>query len=109
HSSLITVLIVDGGTVSSRRSVINDVVVHQRRRVQKLHHGRHSDRVVPAAFASHSVVGKNGESRPNSFTAGCAKIIADVGDDLDIRACLALEFRFDVAKLSRDQTEYALR
>jgi hypothetical protein len=77
--------------------------------VEKLHHGRHSNRVVSPTSATDSVIRKYGQRWSDSFAPGSAQVISDEIDYLYVRTRLTLELFFNVGKFSGNQAKNATR
>jgi hypothetical protein len=81
--------------------------VDERRRVKKLHHGRHPHGVGERSIAAHSVGRKQRQRGSHALAARSTQVVADVGDDLNVRARLFLELGLDEFEFRRDETEDA--
>ena len=78
-------------------------------RVQELHDGRHADDVLQGSVAADRRVRQECERGPHALAARSAQVVADVGDDLYVRARLPLELLLDEREFTRDETEDAPR
>ena len=75
---------VDRRAITASVGIVNNVVVNERRRMQHFHHGRHPNRIFPAAVAADRVVCQNIQRRAHVFAARLSQIIAEIIDNLNI-------------------------
>ena len=84
HCSLIPIKRVDGGTISARFSVVDYVVVNERRGMKKLHDRGHANRVITRAVSTDRVVGENGQRRADTLASRLTQVFREIGDDLNV-------------------------
>ncbi len=103
HRDIVAPLRVDGLAAAAHVGVIDDVVVHQRRGVDELDHGgiEHGARAgITAEARAHQQYG-----RADALAAALQYVVADFGNDVNLRLDLARKFDFDSFKILADRLE----
>jgi hypothetical protein len=83
--------------------VVDDVVVDQRRGVDKLDHRGVADRLI--AVVAGQPRGHQQQGGPHPFAAAGLDVAADLGDQLDLRVDLPREFDVDLLQVRADRLE----
>ena len=78
-------------------------------RVQKFHHRGHANGTVIRTVAANRIIRKNRQRGTHALAAGAAQMIADVSNDLNVRARLPLEFFLDQHQFRRDEIKDQFR
>src|SRR4030095_4850935 len=84
--------------------VVDDVVVHERRRVNELDDGRIEDGQL--AGVTRQPRGHQQYRRPDALAAAVLDVTPDFRDQIDLRLDVAVELRLDLLEVGPDRFEH---
>ena len=90
-------------TSAPRLGFVNNVVVHERRRVDDFYHCAQPH--GPAPGVSEELGGKQQQRRTDSFSTAGAQVLADLRDRRDVRDRVASELLFDGGNVVTEEVE----
>jgi hypothetical protein len=94
---------VDGLAAAPHIRIVDDVVVHQRRGVNEFDHGRVQDGASPGVAAQARAHEQH--RRAHALAAALQQVVADLGNDVDLRLDLSRELALDRFQIGADGLE----